>query len=80
MLSSLAPPDAKEFSCFYMVKLGTQIFIFSVCKEHVLGITNVLSSLGKMWVSCQHRFTVRGACLLLLRHGVVAKQACLVLW
>ena len=60
MLSSSAPPDAKEFSCFYMVKLGAQIFIFPVCREHVLGITHLLSSLGKMWVSCHRRFTVEG--------------------
>ena len=60
MLSSSAPPNAKEFSCFYMVNLGTQIFIFLVCREHVLGITNLLSSLGKMWVSWHHRFTVGG--------------------
>lgn len=46
----------------------TITFIFPVCREHVLGITNLLSSLGKMWVSRHHRFTVEG-------HGLCASAA-----
>ena len=37
-----------EFSCPYLVKLGLQIIVFGVCRKHILGIINLLSSLGKM--------------------------------
>ena len=40
---------AGEFSCPYVVKLSPQIsgffFFFHVCKKHILGIINLLSSL-----------------------------------
>ena len=29
---------------------------FYVCRDHVLGIINLLSSLVRMWVSCHHCF------------------------
>ena len=51
-----------EFSCPYLVKLGLQIIVFGVCRKHVLGIINLLSSLGKMLFYCF------GACLMLLLH------------
>ena len=55
-------------------------FCFFVCtEEHVLGIINLLSLLGRMWVSFHHCFVVLVVCLMLLLHGFVAKQACLVL-
>ena len=58
--SSLPPPGlAGEFSCPYMVKLGPPIIVFPVCREHVLGIFELLSShvtIVLWW----------GACLLLL--------------
>ena len=41
-----------EFSCPYLVKLGLQIIVFGVCRKHVLGIINLLSSLGKMLFYC----------------------------
>ena len=59
--SSTSPPGwAGEFSYLYMAKLGPQIIIIIiyVCREHVLGIINLLSSLGRMWVSSPHCFTV----------------------
>ena len=51
---------AGGFSCLYMVKLGLQIIVFYVCREHVLGTMNLLSSLGRMWVSCHYCFIVWG--------------------
>ena len=36
----------------FLVKLGPQITVFYVYREHVLGITNLLSTLGRMWGSC----------------------------
>ena len=47
--SSVSPPGwAGEFFCPYVVKLGLQIIVFYVCGEHILGIINLLSSLGKI--------------------------------
>ena len=48
-----------------------QIIVFYVCSEHVLGVINLLSSLGRMWVSCHHCFIVWGhvlcfSCMVLL--------------
>ena len=62
ILPSSAPPSgwAGEFSSPYMVKLGPQIIDFYLCREHILGIINVLSSLGRTWVSCHHSFIVLG--------------------
>ena len=71
-LTSAAPPGwVGEFSCPYMVKLGSQIMVFYVCREHILGIMNLLSSLGRMWVSWHHCFIVLGyvlcfCCMVLL--------------
>ena len=33
----------------FSVKLGPQMIVFYVCREHVLRIINLLSSLGRMW-------------------------------
>ena len=46
---------SREFSCLYMVKLGPQITVFYVYREHDLGIINLLSLLGSMWA---HTITV----------------------
>ena len=43
-----------------MVKLGPQISVFCVCREHLLQIINLLSSLGRMWVPCHHCFIAWG--------------------
>ena len=61
VFSSLVPPPgwAGEFSSPWVVKLGSQIIVFNVCREHVLGIINLLSSLGRMWGSCHHCFIVQ---------------------
>ena len=78
--STLPPIWTKEFSCPYMVKLGPQIIVFfCVCSKRVPGTIKLLSSLPRMWVSCHHCFIVLGACLGLLFHGFVDKQARLVL-
>ena len=50
----------REFSCLYMVKLGPQITVFYVYREHDLGIINLLSLLGSMWGSYHHCFVVWG--------------------
>ena len=47
------------------------IIVFHVGREHVLGVINLLSSLGRMWVSCHHFFIVWGhvscfCCMVLL--------------
>ena len=52
-------------------------YCFYLCREHVLGITNLLGSLGSIWVSCHHSFTVWGHgscfhCMVLL----LSKSAC----
>ena len=75
MLSSTVPPPgwAEAFSCPYMSRLGPQIIVYPVCREHVPGIINLLSSLGRMWVS---PLCCLGSCLMLPLHGFVAKQAC----
>ena len=72
MLPASAPPPgwAGEFSCPCVVKLGPHI-VFYVCREHVLGIITLLSSLGWLCVSCHHCFIVWGhvscfCCLVLL--------------
>ena len=57
MLPSSAPPPS---SCLYVVKLGSQVTILYVCREHVLGISNLLSPLGRVRVSCHHCLTVWG--------------------
>ena len=44
--SAPAPGRAGKFSGPYMVKLGPQIIVFCVYREHVLWIINLLSSLG----------------------------------
>ena len=41
------------------VKLGPQIIVY-LCREHVLGITDLLSSLDRMPGSCHHCFIVCG--------------------
>ena len=48
-----------------------QIIAFYVFREHVLGVINLLSSLGRMWVSGPHGFIVLGhvsgfCCMVLL--------------
>ena len=48
-----------------------KLLFFYVCREHVLGVINLPGSLGNMWVSCHHGFTVRGhvscfSCVVLL--------------
>ena len=81
MFPSSAPPTGwAEFSCPWVVNLGPQIIDFYVFRERILGIINLLSSLGRMWVSCTHCFIVLGACLMLLLPGFVAKHSSLVLW
>ena len=62
MLPSSAPPPgwAGGFSCLYVVKLGPQIIVSYVCREQVLGIFNLLSLLGRMWISTHHGFIVWG--------------------
>ena len=63
VLPSSGPPPgwAGEFSCPYMVHLGPQIIVVSyVCREHVLGIINLLSALGKWWASCHPCFIALG--------------------
>ena len=71
MLSSVAPPPgwAGEFSCPCVVKLGPQAIVFSV-QQHVLGITDFLSSPGRIFLVLGHP--------VLPLHGFVAKQACLL--
>ena len=48
MLPSSAPPPgwAGGFSCPCVVKLGPQVIVFYVCREHVQGIINLLNSLA----------------------------------
>ena len=79
-LTSAPPPGwVGDFSCPCMVKLGSQIVVFYVCREHIPGIMNLLNSLGRMWVS-PHRCPIVLGRLVLLLHGFVAKHVCLVLW
>ena len=58
-------PSGKEGSTFVYFKS------LYVCKEHMLGIINLPSSLGRMWVSCHHCLNVLGhvpcfCCMVLL--------------
>ena len=41
-----------------VVKLGLQITVFCVYREHVLGTINLLSSLSRTWISCYHIFFI----------------------
>ena len=52
---------------------------FCVCWEHVLGVINLLSSLGRIWVSYHHCVIVFRN-ILFLSHDFVAKQTYVVLW
>ena len=56
--------------------LSTRRWLFFMCTESV---SNLLSSLGRRWVSCHRCSIVLGARVMLLLHGFVAKRACLVL-
>ena len=38
-----------------------EIIVSYVCREHVVEVINLLSSLGRMWVLCHH-------CFIVLRH------------
>ena len=72
VLSPAPPPSwAGKYSCPYIVKLGSQIIVSYVWREYVLGIINLLISLGRLWVSCHHCFVVLGhvpcfCCMVLL--------------
>ena len=46
-----------------------------VFTEPVWGVINLLSLLGRMWVSCHHCFFLGGACFALLLHGFISKPA-----
>ena len=75
--SSILPPGwTGEFSCSYMIKLGPQITVFYVWREHVLISWATEWDEGFMPLL----FHCFEACLVLLLCGFVAKQACLVLW
>ena len=75
--SSILPPGwTVEFSCSYMIKLGPQITVFYVWREHVLISWATEWDEGFMPLL----FHCFEACLVLLLCGFVAKQACLVLW
>ena len=78
--SAPSPGCRRDFSRPYRVKLGPQIIVLHVCREHVLGISNFLSSLGSLWVSRHHCVIVLGSGPMLLLPGFIAKPACLVLW
>ena len=39
-----------------IIKLGSQIIDFYVCREHALGIINLQSTLGRIWVSYHYCF------------------------
>ena len=41
-----------------VVKLGLQITVFCVYREHVLGTINLLSSLSRTWISCYRIFFI----------------------
>ena len=43
-------------SVFQFEMLHFHNFFLTVCREHVLGVINLLSSLGRVWVSCHHIF------------------------
>ena len=55
----------------FLGKLGPQITVFYVYREHVLGITNLLSTLGRMWGSC-HLCQLSGG----MSHASVAWFCC----
>ena len=81
-LSFLSRPHVSIISSSSMLSRGvflslcgqvrsTNYYFFYVCKEYVLGIINLLRSLGRMWVSCHHCFIVWGhvlcfSCMVLL--------------
>ena len=71
MLPLSAPPPgwAAGFVGPYTVKQGPQSTVFHVCRKHVLEIINLLSFLGRMWVSCH--------CFIVLEH--VPSFCCMVL-
>ena len=45
-------------------------------REHVLGVTNSQSSLGKIWASCHHSFVLWGHVSCFCLYCFVAKQTC----
>ena len=73
MLPSSAPPPGGAGSSLLATWSGQvhKVLFSYVCREHVLGIINLLSSLGRIWVSCHDCFIVLGhvwcfCCLVLL--------------
>ena len=74
-----SPGWAGEFSCLCGWGWVHKLLFFYVCRKHVLGVTNLLSSLGRM-PSLPLLFNWLGACPVILLHDFFAKQACLVLW
>ena len=50
-----------------------------MCREHVPGVVNLPSSLGRVWAHVTI-FDCLGVCLMLLLHYFASKQVCLVLW
>ena len=63
-----------------MVKLGLQAIVFYVCGEQVRGIINLTELIGQDAGLTPPLFYCLVPYLVLLLHGFVAKQACLVLW
>ena len=67
--------NGKLFQVLVYCKLFLTFLSLVCAKEHVLDITNLLSLLGRMWVSCHHCFFFGGACFALLLHGFISKPA-----
>ena len=59
-----------------MVKCSLQIIVFHVCREHILGVINLLSSLTSMWVSCHPCLIVWGFVAKKALLGLVVKLTC----
>ena len=70
----------KKKKLYINEKTNQQKINFSSSRVACPRIISLLNSLNRMWVACNHCFIVLGACLMLLLHGFVAKQVCLVLW
>ena len=74
------PNKIKKKKLYINEKTNQQKINFSSSRVACPRIISLLNSLNRMWVACNHCFIVLGACLMLLLHGFVAKQFCLVLW
>ena len=60
IISSLSTVRVFTLKCHLSINFCCVCVCVCVCREYVLGITNLLNSLGRIWLSCHHCFVASG--------------------